>query len=520
MRLRFPLVLVVLLACVAVPSAFADDTTNPTVAFTSPVAGATLSQTQDLTATASDDSGTISSVAFYRNQASPYGTFLGNGTDDGAGHYVLSVDVGGWHNQPWTIYAEASDPSGNVGTDSRSFVVANSAAVVTSVDVPPARTYKEGDTLAFTAHYDRQVVARGITAVRFEIGGSTFYAEDADGPASTEVHFTFPVPSNREDRDGISVTGLVGLIEDLGANAADNTLHGVGSTANVLVDSAAPAVTSVGVPAGRYHVGDQIHLFVHFNENVVVNTSGGRPALGLTVGTHARSAGYLAGSGGSTLLFSYTVQAGDKDANGIRFGALTLNGGTIKDTVGHAANLDLASLVHSPVGVFVGKPTTTAPPAATPTPAPAAKDTTPPTKPASPAVKVTGGQLQVSFGRSTDNDKVAGYRLYRAGTAIATIDGTSIKLPLGMIGKPGTMVLELRAFDAAGNQSDPVTLTLIRSAAPKTPKVMPAWAWKLARWQQAPTAQRGIRPHTPATLPNWYGKWNSWHKAPVTVTVA
>ena len=60
---------------------------------------------------------------------------------------------------------------------------------------------------------------------------------------------------------------------------------------------------------------------------------------------------------------------------------------------------------------------------------------------------------------------------------------------------------------------------MTRFAAPKVPKVKPAWAWKLARWQQAPTATRGIRPHTPNKLPKWYGKWNAWHKAPVKVTV-
>ena len=81
------------------------------------------------------------------------------------------------------------------------------------------------------------------------------------------------------------------------------------------------------------------------------------------------------------------------------------------------------------------------------------------------------------------------------------------------------MVLELRAFDSAGNQSDPVVLTLTRSAHPKASKVKPAWAWKLARWQDAPTATRGARPHTPTTLPKWYAKWNAWHKTPVKVTV-
>ena len=129
-----------------------------------------------------------------------------------------------------------------------------------------------------------------------------------------------------------------------------------------------------------------------------------------------------------------------------------------------------------------------------------------------------GRQLQVSFGSSTDNVKVVGYRLFRDGTAIATIDGLSFKHLL-TLGKPGKSVLQLRAFDAAGNQSDPLVLTMTRLAAPKVPKVKPAWAWKLARWQQAPTATRGIRPHTPNKLPSWYGKWNAWHKAPVKVTV-
>ena len=111
-----------------------------------------------------------------------------------------------------------------------------------------------------------------------------------------------------------------------------------------------------------------------------------------------------------------------------------------------------------------------------------------------------GRQLQVSFGSSTDNVKVVGYRLFRDGTAIATIDGLSFKQLL-TLGKPGKSVLQLRAFDAAGNQSDPLVLTLTRLAAPKVPKVKPAWAWKLSRWQQAPTATRGIRPHTPNKLP-------------------
>ena len=49
-----------------------------------------------------------------------------------------------------------------------------------------------------------------------------------------------------------------------------------------------------------------------------------------------------------------------------------------------------------------------------------------------------GRQLQVSFGSSTDNVKVVGYRLFRDGTAIATIDGLSFKQLL-TLGKPGKL---------------------------------------------------------------------------------
>jgi hypothetical protein len=85
------------------------------------------------------------------------------------------------------------------------------------------------------------------------------------------------------------------------------------------------------------------------SENVDVT---GTPQLTLNIGGAPVQANYASGSGTSELIFTYTIQAGDTDANGISIDAnsLTLNGGTIKaDVAGtnaivtHAAVADNAS---------------------------------------------------------------------------------------------------------------------------------------------------------------------------------
>ena len=70
----------------------------------------------------------------------------------------------------------------------------------------------------------------------------------------------------------------------------------------------------------------------------------GAPKLALNT-TPAESATYASGSGGSTLTFDYTVQAGDNSAD-LDYAAttsLTLNGGTIQDAATNDATLTLAA---------------------------------------------------------------------------------------------------------------------------------------------------------------------------------
>ncbi|MEI7601283.1 MAG: arabinofuranosidase catalytic domain-containing protein [Aestuariivirga sp.] len=65
----------------------------------------------------------------------------------------------------------------------------------------------------------------------------------------------------------------------------------------------------------------------------------GAPRIAIDVGGVTRYATYVSGSGTSALTFSYAVQAGDFDADGITVTApLELNGGSIADVAGNTAS--------------------------------------------------------------------------------------------------------------------------------------------------------------------------------------
>ena len=117
-----------------------------------------------------------------------------------------------------------------------------------------------------------------------------------------------------------------------------NTINTSGSITTNYV--AAPTVTSVAVPGnGNYHTGQSLSFTVDFSTAVNVT---GTPELALTLDTGGTvQATYQGGTGTSALVFAYTVQAGQQDATGITVGALTLNGGTIKDSSNNAAVLTL-----------------------------------------------------------------------------------------------------------------------------------------------------------------------------------
>ena len=119
------------------------------------------------------------------------------------------------------------------------------------------------------------------------------------------------------------------------------------ATSNLAVtgDTTPPTVSGVmitsatGIRNKLMNAGDNVSVTVTFSE--VVNKTG-TPQLTLAVGTDNRTATYASGTGNAPLVFTYTIQAGDNDTDGIsiRANALALNSGsTIMDPAGNNATL-------------------------------------------------------------------------------------------------------------------------------------------------------------------------------------
>ena len=113
-------------------------------------------------------------------------------------------------------------------------------------------------------------------------------------------------------------------------------------------DANAIGVSSVtsSTANGSYGLGQTITVQVIFNGTVYVDTSGGTPTLTLETGSSDAVVSYSSGSGSTTLVFDYTVQAGHNsaDLNYTAPSALALNGGTIKDGSNANASLTLPGL--------------------------------------------------------------------------------------------------------------------------------------------------------------------------------
>jgi len=92
----------------------------------------------------------------------------------------------------------------------------------------------------------------------------------------------------------------------------------------------------------------------------------------------------------------------------------------------------------------------TAAPSSTATPSP---DGEPPTAPGNLKASVSrNGRVSLSWGRSSDNMKVAGYRVYRDGTQVATVTNTKWN-DIAALAAGSTRSYHVVAFDPTGNVS-------------------------------------------------------------------
>ncbi len=239
-------------------------------------------------------------------------------------------------------------------SDSKSLTIDTSAPTVSGVSASNGDgSYKAGQTIHIQVNFDEPVTVTGAP----QLALNTTPAESAtyaSGTGSSTLVFDYSIQpgDTSADLDYAATNSLTlsgGTIADPAANNATLTLASPGAAGSlsnsksITIDTTAPTVSGVTAsnPDGSYTAGQTIHIQVGFSEPVSV-TGSPQLALNTTPGEHAT---YASGSGSSTLVFDYTVQAGDNVAtlDYAATNALTLNGGSIADPAGNDATLTLAS---------------------------------------------------------------------------------------------------------------------------------------------------------------------------------
>ncbi|QHS59819.1 Ig-like domain-containing protein [Chitinophaga agri] len=192
-------------------------------------------------------------------------------------------------------------------------------------------------------------------AVTGFVSGDITVSNATLGAVSTTDNITYTVLVTPTADGAVSLT----VPADAAVNIGDNG-NSASNTLTLTYDVTAPVVTSVTVPAdGYYKATQQLNFIVNFNENITVNTTGGNPTLSLTIGAATVNATYMGTSGTNGITFSYIVQNGQEDMDGITVGTLALNGATIQDAATNDVNLTLNS-VGNTANVKVNTTNTTA----------------------------------------------------------------------------------------------------------------------------------------------------------------
>lgn len=145
---------------------------------------------------------------------------------------------------------------------------------VVSVTTPLDGNYKAGDVLTFTVNGSEALLTGGLPPrLVLDVGGVTRYATYASGSGSAALVFQYIVQAGDNDGDGITVNSLDlrgEQLTDLAGNDINLTLNGVGSTAGVVVDTAAPLVSNIVLLDPAVNNLDSVRFNVIFSEKVSV----------------------------------------------------------------------------------------------------------------------------------------------------------------------------------------------------------------------------------------------------------
>jgi hypothetical protein len=236
----------------------------------------------------------------------------------------------------------------------RDIIIETTPPEVTNVSSSkPDGTYGTGEIINIMVTFSVPVYVTGIPQLTLETGSIDAVINYISGSGTDTLTFSYTIASGHtssdlgyESMNALSLNG--GTIRDLAGNGANVTLPAPGSLGSlsdnkdIILETISPTITNVSStkPDGTYGEGEIINIIITFSESVYVT---GTPQLTLETGSADAIIDYTSGSGTATLVFTYVVTSGDnsEDLDYESVNALSLNGGSIKDSVGNDAVLML-----------------------------------------------------------------------------------------------------------------------------------------------------------------------------------
>src|SRR5438094_735440 len=205
-----------------------NDTTPPSVSITSPAAGATVSGTVPVTASASDNVG-VAGVQFKLDGANL-------GAEVTAAPYSVSWNTTSATNGSHTLTAAARDAAGNVTTSAGVTVTVSNDTTPPSVSITsPAAGATVSGTVPVTASASDNV---GVAGVQFKLDGANLGAEVTAAPYSVSWNTT-------------SATNGSHTLSAVARDGAGNQTTSAGITVTVSnTNDTTPPTVSITAPGG------------------------------------------------------------------------------------------------------------------------------------------------------------------------------------------------------------------------------------------------------------------------------
>lgn len=315
-----------------------DNDSNPSLA---PIATLLNTPSNPSNATALNITVGGTNVDYYQYKVGPsLSTFcnvsVGYISDTASSIHILD-NLTGYVDGSLTLCVLGKDSSGNLqaydSATSYTWIKDTSAPTVIFTGAPTGTNN--------TTSLNVTVSGTDVVYYQFKVGETTLTTCSDNSGYSSDTAIAQNIQNNISGLSNGSITLCV-----IGKDSAGNYQPVASSTAaSWTKDTVLPTITSVSsaLADGAYKVGAQIDLSIVFSKVVVVN--GGTPSLDLNAGVGVK-ANYLSGSNSTTLVFRYTVGAGDSssDLNYPLITSLTLNGATISDSSNNNANLNLPAI--------------------------------------------------------------------------------------------------------------------------------------------------------------------------------